>query len=54
MGQQLILSSFLSQSLMIAAAFVLIMKLIPASRSFFPWLQGKGINIGVTIITAAI
>ena len=43
-----------NQSLMIAAAFVLIMKLIPASRSFFPWLQGKGINIGVTIITAAI
>ena len=42
-----------NQSLMIAAAFVLIMKLIPASRSFFPWLQGKGINIGVTIITAA-
>ena len=31
-----------NQSLMIAAAFVLIMKLIPASRSFFPWLQGKG------------
>ena len=43
-----------NQSLMIAAAFALIMKLIPASRSFFPWLQGKGINIGVTIITAAI
>ena len=38
---------------MIAAAFVLIMKLIPASVPF-PWLQGKGINIGVTIITAAI
>ena len=43
-----------NQSLMLAAAFVLIMKLIPTSRSFFPWLQGKGINIGVTIITAAI
>ena len=43
-----------NQSLMIAAAFVLIMKLIPASRSFFFLLQGKGINIGVTIITAAI
>ena len=43
-----------NQSLMVAAAFVLIMKLIPTSRSFFPWLQGKGINIGVTIITAAI
>ena len=28
-----------NQSLMIAAAFVLIMKLVPASRSFFPWLQ---------------
>ncbi len=34
-----------NQSLMLAAAFVLIMKLIPTSRSFFPWLQGKGINI---------
>ena len=50
----ILLVAILAKNLMIAAAFVLIMKLIPASRSFFPWLQGKGINIGVTIITAAI
>lgn len=52
----ILLVAFLAknQSLLIATAFVLFVKLIPASKTFFPWLQGKGINIGVTIITAAI
>ncbi|MGM9904026.1 DUF441 domain-containing protein [Enterococcus hirae] len=43
-----------NQSLMIATGFILFVKFIPASKLFLTWLQGKGINIGVTIITAAI
>ncbi|WP_409173885.1 DUF441 domain-containing protein [Enterococcus mundtii] len=43
-----------NQSLMLATGFILLVKFIPASKDFFTWLQGKGINIGVTIITAAI
>ncbi len=43
-----------NQSLVIATSFVLFLKLIPSSKIVLTWLQGKGINIGVTIITAAI
>ncbi|MGG5323705.1 hypothetical protein IGJ83_001338 [Enterococcus pernyi] len=43
-----------NQSLMLATGFILLVKFIPASKYFLTWLQGKGINIGVTIITAAI
>ncbi|AUB52469.1 MULTISPECIES: DUF441 domain-containing protein [Enterococcus] len=43
-----------NQSLMLATGFILLVKFIPASKDFLTWLQGKGINIGVTIITAAI
>ena len=43
-----------NQSLIIATGFILLVKLIPTSKVFLTWLQGKGINLGVTIITAAI
>ena len=43
-----------NQSLIIATGFVLLLKLLPSSKLILTWLQGKGINIGVTIITAAI
>lgn len=43
-----------NQSLMLATGFILLVKFIPASKDFLTRLQGKGINIGVTIITAAI
>lgn len=43
-----------NQSLIIATGFVLLLKLLPSSKFILTWLQGKGINIGVTIITAAI
>lgn len=43
-----------NQSLMLATGFILLVKFIPASKDFLTWIQGKGINIGVTIITAAI
>lgn len=43
-----------NQSLLIATGFVLLLKFIPISKNIYPWLQGKGINIGVTIITATI
>lgn len=43
-----------NQSLIIATGFVLLFKLLPSSKLILTWLQGKGINIGVTIITAAI
>lgn len=43
-----------NQSLMLATGFILLVKFVPASKVFLTWLQGKGINIGVTIITAAI
>ena len=43
-----------NQSLIIATGFILLVKLIPTSKVFLTWLQGKGINLVVTIITAAI
>lgn len=43
-----------NQSLIIATGFILLVKLIPTSKVFLTWLQDKGINLGVTIITAAI
>lgn len=43
-----------NQSLIIATGFILLVKLIPTLKVFLTWLQGKGINLGVTIITAAI
>ncbi|WP_165006132.1 MULTISPECIES: DUF441 domain-containing protein [unclassified Enterococcus] len=48
----ILLVAFLAknQSLLIATAFVLFVKLIPASKTFFPWLQGKGIKITAAIL----
>lgn len=43
-----------NQSLLIAVGFVMLLKLFPVSKDFFPWLHAKGINIGVTIITITI
>ncbi|MEH7468593.1 DUF441 family protein, partial [Priestia megaterium] len=40
-----------NQSLIIAVAFLLILKLIGLDGKVFPFLQSKGINIGVTVIT---
>lgn len=43
-----------NQSLIIAAAVVLILKLFPFSNKLFPIINAKGINWGVTIISIAI
>ena len=43
-----------NQSLIIAVAFLLILKLIGLDSKVFPFLQSKGINIGVTVITIAV
>jgi uncharacterized membrane protein (DUF441 family) len=43
-----------NQSLIIAVAFLLILKLIGLDGKVFPFLQSKGINIGVTVITIAV
>jgi len=41
-------------SLMVAAGFLLLMKLLMLDTKIFPYLEGKGINLGVTIITIAV
>ncbi len=43
-----------NKSLIIAAAFLLIIKAIGLDGRLFPSLQAKGITWGVTLITAAI
>ncbi|MFD1737120.1 DUF441 domain-containing protein [Bacillus salitolerans] len=43
-----------NQSLMISVVFLLVIKLIGLSDKVFPYLQEKGINLGVTIITIAV
>lgn len=43
-----------NQSLIIAVAFLLVLKIAGADSKLFSILQGKGINWGVTIITIAV
>lgn len=43
-----------NQSLIFAVAFLLVIKLIGLDSKLFPYLQTKGINLGVTIITIAV
>ncbi|MGX7058458.1 DUF441 domain-containing protein [Vagococcus humatus] len=43
-----------NKSLLIATAFILIMKALPISGKVFDYLSAKGINLGVTVISAAI
>ncbi|MCP8857661.1 DUF441 domain-containing protein [Latilactobacillus fuchuensis] len=43
-----------NQSLIIASAVVLALKLLPFSNKLFPIIQAKGINWGVTVISVAI
>ncbi|PAE21655.1 hypothetical protein CHH80_05240 [Bacillus sp. 7504-2] len=43
-----------NSSLIIAVAFLLIMKVFGADSKFFAILQSKGINWGVTVITIAV
>lgn len=43
-----------NQSLILAVAFLLVIKLIGLDSKLFPYLQTKGINLGVTIITIAV
>ena len=41
-------------SLLIAAIFLMVLKLTTLDSKIFPFLEGKGINLGVTIITIAV
>ncbi len=43
-----------NNSLLVAVGFLIIIKLVGMSDKIFPFLQSKGINIGVTIITIAV
>ncbi|AQX53515.1 DUF441 domain-containing protein [Priestia flexa] len=43
-----------NQSLIIAVGFLLVIKLIGLDSKVFPYLQSKGINLGVTVITVAV
>lgn len=43
-----------NMSLVIASVVVMFLKLIPYTRQWFPVIQAKGINWGVTIISIAI
>jgi uncharacterized membrane protein (DUF441 family) len=43
-----------NNSLMIAIIILIIIKLTPLSVKAFPYLQSKGINLGVTVITIAV
>ena len=43
-----------NNSLLVAVVFLLIIKVVGLGDKVFPFLQGKGINIGVTIITIAV
>ncbi|GGE76911.1 DUF441 domain-containing protein [Priestia taiwanensis] len=43
-----------NQSLMVAVAVLLVLKVTPLGDKVFPHLQSKGINWGVTVITIAV
>ena len=43
-----------NQSLIIAAGFLMILKMAGLGDKAFPYLHSKGINLGVTIITIAV
>lgn len=43
-----------NNSLIVAVAFLLLIKIVGLGDRIFPFLQSKGINIGVTIITIAV
>lgn len=43
-----------NNSLLVAVGFLLIIKVVGLGDKVFPILQGKGINIGVTIITISV
>ena len=43
-----------NNSLLVAVGFLLIIKVVGVGDKVFPFLQSKGINIGVTIITIAV
>lgn len=43
-----------NMSLMIAAGFLLVVKFATFDTKIFPYLQAKGINLGVTMITIAV
>ncbi|KGA97853.1 membrane protein [Alkalihalobacillus alcalophilus ATCC 27647 = CGMCC 1.3604] len=43
-----------NQSLLVAVAFLLVIKWVGLGDKLFPLLQTKGINIGVTVITIAV
>ncbi|WP_110114091.1 DUF441 domain-containing protein [Bacillus sp. CGMCC 1.16541] len=43
-----------NQSLIIAVAFLLLIKVVGLDGKVFPYLQSKGINLGVTVITIAV
>lgn len=43
-----------NNSLLVAVSFLLIIKVVGLGDKIFPFLQGKGINIGITIITIAV
>ncbi len=43
-----------NNSLILAVAFLIVVKIIGLDGKIFPYLQGKGINLGVTIITIAV
>ncbi|MFS0780618.1 DUF441 domain-containing protein [Bacillus sp. 1P06AnD] len=43
-----------NNSLIIAIGFLLIIKIIGLGDKVFPFLQSKGINLGVTVITIAV
>lgn len=52
----LLLIAFFSknQSMMIAVVFLLVLKLVGADAKAFNYIQSKGINWGVTVITIAV
>lgn len=43
-----------NSSLMLAVGFLLIMKITTLDAKIFPFLEAKGINLGVTVITIAV
>lgn len=43
-----------NNSLLVAVGFLLIIKVVGLGDKVFPFLQSKGINLGVTIITIAV
>ncbi|MFJ7974632.1 DUF441 domain-containing protein [Peribacillus sp. JNUCC 23] len=43
-----------NSSLMVAAGFLLVLKVTGLDTKIFPYLSAKGINLGVTVITIAV